>query len=280
VKGVAITLTADLQTTLTRAREIIRDLESVVVAFSGGVDSTLLLALCLEVLGPDKVLAVTATSPIHPQSELDEARQLAGALGARQRLIETDELADPRFTSNSPERCYFCKQALLQQLWNIARQERLRHVVHGANVDDLGDHRPGMNAARESVARAPLLEAGLTKEQVRLASRQMGLPTWDRPSMACLSSRVPYGITLTPAVLKQIEDAETFLRHEVGLRQFRVRHHPPIARLEIPEEDWWRVLPNETHRRIVTRLRELGYLYVALDLAGFRSGSLNDAIKP
>lgn len=280
MKGVAITLTADLQTTLTRAREIIRDLESVVVAFSGGVDSTLLLALCLEVLGPDKVLAVTATSPIHPQSELDEARQLAGALGARQRLIETDELADPRFTSNSPERCYFCKQALLQQLWNIARQERLRHVVHGANVDDLGDHRPGMNAARESVARAPLLEAGLTKEQVRLASRQMGLPTWDRPSMACLSSRVPYGITLTPAVLKQIEDAETFLRHEVGLRQFRVRHHPPIARLEIPEEDWWRVLPNETHRRIVTRLRELGYLYVALDLAGFRSGSLNDAIKP
>jgi uncharacterized protein len=152
-------------------------------------------------------------------------------------------------------------------------------VVYGANVDDLGDYRPGMNAARESGARAPLLEAGLTKQEVRLVSQEMGLDTWDKPAMACLSSRVPYGIALTPAVLKQIEAAEEFLRHEVGLRQFRVRHHPPIARLEIQAEDWDRVLLPETRQRIVARLRELGYLYVTLDLDGFRSGSLNDALK-
>lgn len=269
-----------LQTKLEHARDIIRGLGSTVVAYSGGVDSTLLLALCLEVLGPDKVLAVTARSATYPEGELREAQQLARSLGARQRLIESKELDDARFASNPPNRCYFCKQELLGELWSIARQEGLQHVVYGANADDLHDYRPGMQAAKEMGARAPLLEAGLTKEEVRLVSQEMGLPTWDKPSMACLASRVPYGTAITPEVLQRIAAAEAFLRDEVGLRQFRVRHHPPIARLEVQPQDWERVLAEGTRQRIVARLRELGYLYVALDLTGYRSGSLNDAIKP
>lgn len=266
-------------TKLDHVLDIIRDLDSVVVAYSGGVDSTLLLALCLEVLGPDKVLAVTARSATYPESELREAQAIARALGARQRLIQTNELDDPRFASNPPNRCYFCKQELFSRLWGIARQEGLQHVVYGGNADDLQDHRPGMQAAKEMGARAPLLEAGLTKEEVRTISREMGLPTWDKPAMACLASRVPYGITITPEVLQCIEIAESFLRDEVGLTQFRVRHHPPIARLEVQPQDWERVLAEGTRQCIVAKLRELGYLYIALDLAGYRSGSLNDAIK-
>ncbi|MGQ9494570.1 MAG: ATP-dependent sacrificial sulfur transferase LarE [Anaerolineae bacterium] len=269
----------DIQAKLEQARDMILHLGSTVVAYSGGVDSTLLLALCLEVLGPDNVLAVTARSPTYPEREMHEAERIARTLGARLRLIETRELDDPCFASNPPNRCYFCKQELFNELWNIAQQEGLQNVVYGGNADDLQDYRPGMQAAKETGVRAPLLEAGLTKEEVRIISQEMGLSTWDKPAMACLASRVPYGTSITPEVLKRIELAESFLRDELGLTQFRVRHHPPIARLEILPKDWERVLVEETRQRIVARLRELGYLYVTLDLAGYRSGSLNDAIK-
>ncbi len=270
----------DLERKLAQARAIIRDLHSVVVAYSGGVDSTLLLALCLEVLGPEKVLAVTARSETYPEAEQRESAEVAQALGARQRYVDTAELADPRFASNPADRCYFCKQHLFGDLRSIADEEGLSVVVYGANADDLGDHRPGMRAAAELGARAPLLEAGLTKEEVRTASRRLGLPTWDRPSMACLASRFPYGTPLTAEALRRVGSAEEFLRQEIGLRQFRVRHHDPVARLEVPPEEWDRVLDAAARQRIVARLRELGYLFVALDLAGFRSGSLNDALNP
>ncbi len=270
----------ELDRKLTQARDTIRQLGSVVVAYSGGVDSTLLLALCLEVLGPGNVLAVTARSETYPEAELQQAEEIARSLGARLRIVETRELDDPRFAANPPDRCYFCKQHLFGDLWTIAREEGLAAVVYGANADDLGDHRPGMRAAQELGGRAPLLEAGLTKEDVREASRHLGLPTWDKPAMACLSSRFPYGTPLTPDALRRVGAAEAFLRREIGLRQFRVRHHDPVARLEVPPDEWGRVLEEPARQRIVERLRELGYLYVALDLAGFRSGSLNDALKP
>ncbi len=269
----------DLESKLARARAVIADLGSVVVAYSGGVDSTLLLALSLEALGSEHVLAVTARSETYPESELAEAVQVAHTLGARQRFVDTHELDDPRFSANPPDRCYFCKQALFSDLWRIAREEGLAAVVYGANADDAGDHRPGMRAAKERGGRAPLLEAGLTKDEIRVASRARGLPTWDKPAMACLSSRFPYGTPLTVEALRRVGAAEEFLRAEIGLRQFRVRHHDPVARLEVPPEEWERVLDGDARARIVARLRELGYLFVALDLDGFRSGSLNDALR-
>jgi uncharacterized protein len=252
---------------------LLRDMGSVVVAFSGGVDSTLLARAAGDALG-DRALLVTADSETYPEAELAETRRLAALMGLRHVVVRTEELANPEYARNGANRCFFCKEELFGRLAPIAEQEGIGTLVYGANLDDLGDHRPGMKSAAARGVRAPLIEAELGKGEIRELSRALGLPTWDKPSFACLSSRFQYGDRITAEKLRQIDAAEAFVR-SLGFRQFRVRHHDRLARLEIPHEEIPRLWQDGRHEAIVTRFRELGYLYVAVDLAGFQSGSAN-----
>jgi uncharacterized protein len=258
---------------LTRLERVLGSLPGAVVAFSGGADSGLVAAVAARTLG-DRALAVTAVSPSLPPGELSGARAFARGLGIRHRSVRTHEVEWEAYLANGTDRCYYCKTELYDVLRAVAREEQLAVVLSGANLDDLGDFRPGLRAAAEHGVRHPLVEAGFTKEDVRAVSHRLGLPTWDKPASACLSSRIAFGVRITVEELSRVGRAERAMK-ELGLRQVRVRVHGDVARIEVDLEDLPRLASEDLRARVVSTMKGLGYRFVTLDLEGFRSGSMN-----
>jgi uncharacterized protein len=251
-------------------------MESIIVAYSGGVDSAFLAVSAKQILG-NKALAVTAKSPSLAPSELTKAVELAQEFNINHKIIETNEVEREDYKANDANRCYFCKDELYTHLSVFASKEGYNVIANGTNIDDLGDFRPGLNAAEQYGIRSPMVEAGLTKAEIRILSRNMNIPVWDKPAQACLSSRIPYGTPVSVTALNQIAEAEDFLR-ELGIDQLRVRHHDTVARIEVHPADFLKLVDENMNRIIVNKFKDIGYSYITLDLEGFRSGSLNEVL--
>ena len=262
---------------LRKLRNAIKKLESVVVAFSGGVDSSLVTKVCYDVLG-NEALAVTARSETYPEYEYEEAKKIAKGIGISHITIDTRELGIEGFAQNPPNRCYFCKSELFGKLKILAKERGYRHVADGSNLDDVGEYRPGLDAAKELEVRSPLKESGLRKADVRELSKHRMLSKWNKPSYACMSSRFPYGNLITEEKLAIVAAAENYLR-SIGLRQFRVRHHDTIARIEVMPEDIPELLQNDKREELIRKFKEIGYKYVTIDMEGYRSGSMNEVLS-
>ena len=269
------TLDAEMQAKYEHLQVILRDMQSVLVAYSGGVDSALLLKVAHDVLGT-RALGAIASSPAYAAEETEEALAVAEQMGIPVITVQTHELEDERYVANDFNRCYFCKTELFTQLEPLAKQHNLRHIAYGVNKDDDGDFRPGQRAAREFSVRGPLKEAGMGKREIRAVARLLGVPVWDKPAMACFSSRIPYGSKVDVTTLRMIYKAEKLLR-ELGFRQIRVRHHDKIARIEVERSELPRLIEDEVSSVVTEGLRKIGYTYVTVDLVGYRTGSMNES---
>jgi uncharacterized protein len=262
---------------LSALRQTVQKYKRVLIAFSGGVDSTFLLKVCVDVLGKENVIAVTAVSDTYTKDELRYAKSVATDLGVAHILLETDEMSDSNFLSNTPERCYSCKKHLFSSLKDIAEQYNIESLVDASNTDDEDDYRPGHRAAKEFSIKSPLIEVGITKQDIRRYSRMLGLTSWDKPANPCLASRIPYGCKITRNKLEMVQRAEMFLRR-AGLKTVRVRHHGKVARIEVLQKDIKKLVSEKMRAKMVDYLKNLGFTWIAVDLEGYRQGSLNEIL--
>lgn len=266
-----------MQAKLNKLKDLLSEMGSVLIAYSGGVDSTFLIKVAEQVLG-DKALAITADSEVQSLVEMEDAKKIAVELQANHIVVETHEMQNEDYISNPTDRCYYCKSILFTKLKEVAEEKNIPYVLDGSNADDVNDYRPGMIATNELGVRSPLKEVGLTKDEIRALSKEMGIPTWDKPALACLASRIPYGSEITNEKLRRVDKAETYLRTK-GFYQVRVRDHGDIARIEVLPDDFEAFLASDFNNEVISKLKEFGYLYITIDLEGYKTGSMNKVLK-